>query len=69
MTCPTTLAEVVNALNAHDAHGGRHAVKMDITDARRVIEESNGLLTWLDAGETWARVCFADNPDAWYPAL
>jgi hypothetical protein len=63
-TYPTpTLEEVYAALVKP-----RSIIVVAIDHARRLIAESNGLLTWFDAGETWASLHRGD-PETRYPAL
>lgn len=46
----------------------RSIMVVAIDHARRLIADSNGFLTWFDAGETWASLHRGD-PKIQYPAL
>tara|TARA_B100000745_G_scaffold192726_1_gene126781 strand:+ start:38415 stop:38612 length:198 start_codon:yes stop_codon:yes gene_type:complete len=43
-------------------------VTIGFNNAVKLIAESNGRLTWLDAGDSWARVCLARKGSE-YPPL
>jgi hypothetical protein len=60
----TDAAEILRTLTA----GERQTVTTDIESARAAIEASAGRLTWMDAGETWARVILGTLGTA-YPTL
>ena len=57
-----TTQEIIDRVGEHTA------LPLAIDTARRAITESAGRLTWIDAGETWARVCRA-TPGVTYPTL
>ena len=40
-----------------------------IEAGRAAIAQSNGTLTWCDAGDTWCRIVRAPVPGSNYPAL
>jgi hypothetical protein len=57
-----TTAEIIETILSS------HEVTLPVEEARKVIAESAGRVTWMDAGATWARLVPA-TPGVKYPTL
>lgn len=56
--CFPRLADIINEARVYG-----FPVMMDRDHARTLIAESEGALTWCDAGETWARLVYVAPED------
>jgi hypothetical protein len=57
-----TTAEIIEAILSSDS------MTLPIEEARKVIAESDGRVTWLFAGSDWARLV-SGTPGTTYPTL